>query len=232
MLNDIIGNMNTERIGEDIGELIEALRTLGWKEQRPWPEFFAVFKPPSITYKDIEQRVVTNFLQYRANYIAISCGIFALRILFAPVLFLCIVLCATVSSYLILVLKGPILIGELKLDDKMRSIICAIGSFIFLGLCGALEHLLWGLILSVFVCITHMLFRPRSISSKANKVYEEVRLTTDIFGKRSTDEPSSDIDIENPCVDDMESEPSLSGSGTHSGATGGATSASMRRRKS
>jgi hypothetical protein len=235
MLNDIMGNISAQRLADDLGEIIETLKTLGWKEQRPWAEFFQVLKPPGWTYKDIEQRILTNFLQYRSNYVAIMCGVFLLRILFAPILFLSIVLCATITIYVVVVWKTPYMVGEHQLNEKSKIICCGVFSFIFLGLCGALEHLLWGLVISSLLCLLHMIFRPRSVSSKANKIYEEIKISNiDFFGiKKDTYHlPVSNEDIESS----INSFGNVNGDGAISsgeaGISSGLTSASMRKRKS
>lgn len=67
-----------EIILDDLGDAVEQLKRLGWKEQRPWPEFFAVFKPPEWTANALEQRLATNLLYYRTNYLIISAGFFLL----------------------------------------------------------------------------------------------------------------------------------------------------------
>lgn len=222
MLNDVLGKEYGEKIVQEIGEFIETMKVLGWKEQKPWQEFFQVFKPPGWTFKDIEQRIVTNFLHYRSNYVAIACGVFLLRIIFAPILFLSIIFCGSITTYVAIVHKSPIFIGEYKLNQNTKLLICGVLSFIFLGLFGALEHLLWGVIISSFLCLLHMIFRPRNISSKANRVYEEMKISTSdwFVGKSDHPSPASD-DLENAGFANSDDE------NVHQGIT----SASMRKRK-
>lgn len=203
MLKDVIGPVAAEALMNDLEEAIETAKVIGVKEMRPWQEFFAVFKPPKWTPKDIEQRMTANMLFYRSNYLMIVAAIFALRIIFAPVLFLCIVLCAALSVYLIAIHKAPIVIGTYRVDAKTKSIACGIFSFIFLTLCGALEHLLWGLIISILFCGLHMMFKPRSVSSNANKAYEEFKINSWFSSSDAKDQTSSPsvfggVDPENP----------------------------------
>lgn len=64
-LKSIIGERLAEDLLEELAILFQQLQVLGWKQLRPWNEFFAVFKTPQFNWKHLELRVTTNFLQYR-----------------------------------------------------------------------------------------------------------------------------------------------------------------------
>lgn len=216
---------------DEITEAVEQLRILGWKEQRGWGEFAGSFKVPSDT-KSLEQRVNANFLHYRTNYLIITASVFILRLLLAPMLFLSIVCCAAVSAAAILLIKDPIRIGDFIITQSIKLIGCALVSLLFLALCGAVEHLLWGLLISALLCFSHMIFRPRSISSKSNKIYEEAKINVSgWFGDGSERGGATGLmsDPENPDVmSDVMS--GFSGSGSGSGRDEGSGGGSMRKR--
>ena len=191
-----------EALIEEFNEFVEQLTIIGWKEMRSWSEFMSCFKIPDS--KNLEQRVTTNFLHYRTNYLIITASIFIVRILLAPFLFLSIVLCAVVTAAVVLH-KEPIRIGDVELNHSMKLTVCAVTSLIFLALCGAVEHLLWGLVFSAIICVAHMVFRPRNISSKGNKVYEEMKIGAAGWFKKEKDDIAStgggnqsSMDPENP----------------------------------
>ena len=176
----ILSSAQREAITDEFNEFVEQITIIGWREQRSWSEFCSKFSIPD--YKSLEQRMTANFLHYRTNYLIITVSIFILRILLAPLLFLSIVCCAAASAAFILLYKQPILIGDFEVDHKMKITGCVIVSVVFLALCGAVEHLLWGVIFSAIVVVGHMVLRPRSISSKSNKVYEEMKIGTSGWG--------------------------------------------------
>lgn len=248
MINDIFSNEQTKIIQEEIGILIEQLKLLGWKDIKSWNEFFSIFKPPSNNYKEIEERIISNFLFYRSNYLIIIIIIFLLRIILAPLLFLCILICFIISYSIIYIIKGTIIIGEYKINHTMKVISCSIFSFFFLGLCGALEHLLWGLLISLTIIILHMLFKPRNISSTSNKAYEEFIISSSHWFDSLTNNTSSksndydygtsdDTDVESSSKfgnNSNESDFSLDSTrdGLGSSSFPSSTSTSMRKRKS
>jgi hypothetical protein len=171
-----LSSAQRDAVTEEFNEFVEQLTIIGWKEMRSWSEFGSCFKLPDS--KNLEQRVTANFLHYRTNYLIITASIFILRILLAPLLFLSIVCCAAASAAFILLYKQPIKMGDFEVTPNVKLALCGGVSAVFLALCGAVEHLLWGVIYSVLLCAAHMVFRPRSISSKSNKVYEEMKIGT------------------------------------------------------
>ncbi len=224
MLTDIFGPRKAEEIGEDIGLFMEQLKVLGWRDMRPWNEFASSFKPPSWDYRSIEQRVTANFLHFRTNYLAIIAAIFTIRIIFAPVLFLCIVLCAGATIAVIAIIKEPIVVGDYTLDEKAKLTTCGGVSFVFLGLCGALEHLLWGLLIALTLCICHMMLRPRSVTSTANMYASEAKLSANAWASSTSTDTDRHDDPEAPA-----------GSNSSEASTGGIyqaglTSATIRKR--
>jgi uncharacterized membrane protein YgcG len=245
MLRDLLGDQRAQELSEELGYAIDQMKTFGWKEFRPWSEFFAVLKLPQWNAKHLQQRVTTNFIHYRSNYAAICMGIFAIRLLFAPYLFLAIVVVVSLSVYLLVLQKTPIVVGDMTLNTRGKQILCAVFSLVFLALSGALELLLWTIIYCVVICLLHMVFRPRSVTSKTNKLYDELKLTGFTWfggqGHGSQDPSSSvagvgigaDFDPESAAGGGSGSSGSGSGSGSgseDSSFQAGMTSASVRKR--
>ena len=176
-LRDVLGDKCGEDIEKEIGYAMVYMREHGWKELRSISEFFSIFKLPQLHKKNIEERVITNFLHYRSNYIAISIGLFLMRLLYAPFLLLSVLCVLLFCSYMLVFMNKPLIIGDLTISDNGKRIICSITSLVFLAMCGALERLLWTILYCVVVCALHMFFRPRSVTSKSGKLYDELKLT-------------------------------------------------------
>lgn len=178
MLRDAFGPIRAKEIEAELAELVDNVQVIGYKEVKPWGEFISSMKPPAHwDAKTIEQRVSTNMLYYRSNYLVICGVILALRILFAPFIIMSLILVAALFGYVRVFSKGPITIGELRLDETKQMQITIATSLIFLGLVGTLQALFWVILLCICVCSAHMLFRARSISSKLNRTQEEVKLS-------------------------------------------------------
>ena len=131
----------------------------------------AVFKPPQWNTKHLEQRILTNLLHYRSNYLLICTGIFILRIVFAPFMLLSLLCVGLFCFYVLAVLTKPIVINDdLTLTLMHKQAACAVVSIVFLVLSGSLEKLLWTLLYCLVIIASHMVFRPRSVTSKTGKV--------------------------------------------------------------
>ena len=204
MLRDVLGDEREAEVVEELGYLIENIKVLGWREIRPWSEFFAVFKPPQFSnWGLIEQRLATNFLHYRSNYVVISLGLFVIRILFAPVLLFALTLCVCVAIYLNVINKKSIVIGDVTINPQGKIWLAVFLDIIILGLSGGLESLLWTILLITVVCGLHLLFRPRSVTAKTNKLYEELKLNGySWFGGLNSSRDDNTEDPENPPHDD------------------------------
>jgi len=65
MLSDLVGKAQAAELADQTGYFIEQCKILGWREMRPWDEFFAVLKPPSSwTFKEIEQVCINSNLAH------------------------------------------------------------------------------------------------------------------------------------------------------------------------
>jgi hypothetical protein len=104
MLRDLLGEHGTDDLLLEFNNVYQQLKILGWKELRPWEEFFAVFKTPQLTLTHLEQRITTNFLQYRSNYVCLCGVIICIQILRAPVIILTLILIVALCSCYLLII--------------------------------------------------------------------------------------------------------------------------------
>lgn len=177
MPSDVFRKDRIEEIVADLEPFIQQLQTLGWKEMRPWPEFFATFKPPQFTAKNLEQRVTTNLLFYRSNYVAVCAGVLILQVLFAPMILISTAISFAMYTYLTQIHKGSFQIGDFILDHAGKRYLWVSLSVLILFVSGTIYKILWAVIYSVILCGLHMVFRPRNVQSKANRAYEEMKLS-------------------------------------------------------
>jgi hypothetical protein len=184
---------------------------------RPWSEFVAIFKPPQFNGKYIEQRMTTNILYYRTNYLIIAAIISILRILFSPFLIITLLICCSFTFYAKYILKAPLKIGEITINEEQKNLSIVGINVLTLLVMGALVEIIWMFIYSATICLFHMLLRPRSVSAKTNKSYEEFKIQNggfSLFGTtNSTSNEKNDLkDPEDPTEkDDANSEPALNG---------------------
>ena len=218
MLNDLLSKAKAEELSDELGSLMDSIKVLGWKEMRPWSEFSAVFKPPQFTSKYIEQRMVTNMLYYRTNYLMIILAICIIKIIFSPSLLITLILCSAFTFYAKYMLKAPIKAGEVVINEDQKNVGIIGINVLTLLIMGALVEICWMFLYSFIICILHMTMRPRNVGSKTNKTYEELKLSTGLYsmfgiggqlnGDASNKESSRDP--ENP-TNDEPSEPTLNG---------------------
>lgn len=89
----------------------------------------------------------------------VSLAVLALNVLLAPLILLTVVAVAALWIYLFAMQRRAIVIGE------------------HLVITGTLQRLLWATFYAVVLCGAHMVFRPHSVSSKMNRVYDEMNLS-------------------------------------------------------
>ena len=207
-----IGAKNADKIISEIEPVLQDLQQLGWNEMRPWSDFFATFKTPQFQFKHLEQRIVTNFLHYRTNYAFLCLGVLACQVLMAPMIVFSAFIIAGLWAYLFVIHKKPLILNDIVVDATKKKIFFGGFACLLLVVTGILERLLWVIIYCVLLCGLHMVFRPRSVSSKANRVYEEAKLNginlQTVFGftesKSNNSSPSASKhdDIEDPTTQD------------------------------
>merc|ERR1712166_850276 len=133
--------------------LRRTLSKLGWGEMRPWNELVAEFKRPS----NLEDRVTTNFLYYRSNYVALVAGCLLFSVGTCPTSLVLALLGLLASALTLVVLQNASVAGAL---------LCV--TAYFTG-----TQLLLGLLLGLVLVLLHLLFRTRSIKSRMSAVYDE-----------------------------------------------------------
>ncbi len=192
MLRDVLGQHATDDLLNRLNELCEQLKIIGWKEVRPWNEFFATFKTPQYNLKHLEQRITTNYLFYRSNYVLLCAIILCIQIIRAPVVCLTLVLIATTCTYFLIIAKGSIKVGDIEINETAKQIGCAAVTLLLLAVSRTLEVLLWSVLYCIAACGLHMIFRPRNITSKTNKIYEEAKASGfNVFGAEEQSGKSS-----------------------------------------
>ena len=175
-LREILGEKRGRDAAEFLSVALERIKEYGWKDLRSAKEFFSAFNAPQMNRKNLEQRIITNLFHYRSNYLMACLGIFFLRILFAPFLLFCVLLVTSFCLYSLVIVNKPIVVGEVTIGANGKAVLCGVGSLIFLAMCGALERLLWTLMYCIVLCGFHVVFRPRSVTSKSSKLYDELKL--------------------------------------------------------
>ena len=163
MLKDFMTNSN---LGEEMTTAVDQVKTLLWKDLKGWTDFFAVLKLPQWTYKHLEQRITTNLVHYRSNYLVLCLVIYIIQLIFEPFILISLLLVGSLNIYaLVLTKKKPLVIGDITISDKGKKMITIGVSVIFLILSGALSQLLWSTIYCILLCGFHATFRPRLVDT-------------------------------------------------------------------
>ncbi|KAJ8599477.1 hypothetical protein CTAYLR_004071 [Chrysophaeum taylorii] len=162
----------------DVSEEVSAL----WQQAgvtlqgaRPWTEFFEVFKPPLKT--DLERRMSTNLLHYRANYCQIVCVLMGFAVVASPRALLAVLMSLASAFAIFLFKRTSLAIGDMvvPLTKRTRAAAAGIASALMLALSGALLWLLLMFALALFLVLSHMALRPRTLAAKYNAAADDVR---------------------------------------------------------
>ena len=132
---------------------------------RPWGEFFEQFKP---TARDLDTRMATNWLHYKANYAALSCATFALMLVTSPLLLFVLLLCGGIWFYALAIHPGPLAVGGATLDETKKLQACGGATVLVLLLSGQFLKLLGTLALAGLLAVGHMVLRQRHVRGKAS----------------------------------------------------------------
>lgn len=163
-------------------DAIEELVML-WKEagltlkgSRPWMEFFEVFKPPVKT--DLERRMSTNLLYYRANYCQVVCGLMVFAVVTSPRVLLGIILSMCACSIIYLVKASSVKVSDdfvIHLTKRNRAFAAIFSTIVSLVLTRALLWLLIFFGLALVFVLAHSALRPRTLAAKYNAASEDIR---------------------------------------------------------
>jgi hypothetical protein len=183
---------------EEFLSSVERVKVLGWKETRPWHDFFATFKPVELNHHYVSQRVTTNMVHYRSNYLLIAVLVLLIRIIFSPLLLITLCVCGGICYYAFIVHDRSFVFGDIEIDGSKKAIACAVLTFTLLALTGSITSLMWTFVIVLLINGLHALFRPRSISARTEYAYEDAKYSW--TGGSSTGTTKEDVmdDPENP----------------------------------
>lgn len=84
----------------EMQEFTEKLNKYGLKSPRPWQEFGSGFKTPK-NKQEFEERVQTNFMLYRANYIVLLAAVMSWSVIISPFNMAVLLVCAGAFALLL-----------------------------------------------------------------------------------------------------------------------------------
>lgn len=176
-----VSDENTWGILDELRGIAAELQNTGWKSQRPWGEFFEKFKSPKAWSREaLDERITTNVLHFRGNYLFVCAAILIIFIVTSPAL----LGVAVLSTLILLFFFGneptPVVISGREFTEAERRLIASVSVLLLLSATGAIYRLLYATGVSALLCLLHAIFRPRNLKSKANRVQEEVRMNTGV----------------------------------------------------
>ena len=143
---------------------------------RPWGEFFEQFKP---TARDLDTRMATNWLHYKANYAQLTTLVVALGLLWWPTSLFALCVAAIVSTAAVTACPGRriVTVGSysVKLTTKNRALAAAVAAPLTLIFFGVLTWIALVFSFALVLPVAHMALRPRSLSARYNAASDEVR---------------------------------------------------------
>jgi len=153
---------------EELGVRINAML----REQRPWQEFYERFLWP----EHPRERVLTNLVYYRANYLILVSGATLVAVLLMPhLLFTAALVAMTFGGAVMLGNTDIPQIGSLELEQRLAAA-CIPAAWLLnsSGCAGSLARL-------ASVCaglvLAHATFRARSLSSRWKYLHEQFKGT-------------------------------------------------------
>lgn len=169
----------TALMSDDVVEDVQ----IAWKQlnptfagARPWKEFFEVFKP---TGSDLERRMSTNLLHYKANYCQIVVGVAAAGLLCSPRTILALAVAGAAAAVVATARTATqcVHIGgrRVALSRRNRALAAAAVACLVLVLFGAVLWLLMTVSVALLLPLAHMALRPRNFAAKYGAATEEVR---------------------------------------------------------
>jgi len=175
-MRDLLDEAQYAVLLEEGGLILQRLKELV-NSTKAWSDFFAVLKIPSANRKHIEQRISTNLMHYRSNYFAILSLLVLFQIVAHPVLLLALLVVALFLFYSLCILKPPLVLSPTVIINQQGcNIAVSVCVFVFFTLCGVLERIIWTCIYWFVLSFSHMLLRPRSVTSKtSDSLYDEKR---------------------------------------------------------
>lgn len=160
-----------------VDELVIMWKQLGVSIQgaRPWGEFFEVFKPPVKT--DLERRMSTNLVYYKANYCQLVGSIMTIAVLVSPRTILATLVSVAVTAGVFLIKLNSIPVGDVRvpLTKRNRGLAAGVVALITFSVTGALLWVVFTLSIALTLALGHMAFRPRTLAAKYNAAADDVK---------------------------------------------------------
>merc|ERR1711920_272528 len=140
------------------------------REQRPWAEFFDRFLWP----EHLNQRVNTNLMYYRGNYILLCAGLVLLHMLMRPEMLLVGTMAAGLPVLALSWGEATVpLLGQ-PFDSTQRLVAASLASALLLHWSGYVWELLGLAGTCSGLVLAHATFRARSISSRWKFFNEQI----------------------------------------------------------
>uniref|UniRef100_A0A7S0IKP1 PRA1 family protein n=1 Tax=Calcidiscus leptoporus TaxID=127549 RepID=A0A7S0IKP1_9EUKA len=139
------------------------------REQRPWAEFFDRFLWP----EHLNERVNTNLMYYRGNYIVLCAGLVLLHMLIRPAMLLVGSVAAGLPVLALSWGETPVL-GQ-PLDLTQRLVAAGLASALLLHWSGYVWELLGLAGTCSGIVLAHATFRARSLSSRWKFFNEQMK---------------------------------------------------------
>lgn len=189
--------MNELLSTDGLAELQDTWKRLGltYAGARPWGEFFEQCKP---TARDIETRMATNFIHYKANYSLMTTGVVVAGLLWCPMSFVALCFAAIATQLIVVVCpdRRAIMVPRpgggsfrVAVTVKMRTLAAAAAAPLILMFFGVLTWIALVFSFALALPIAHMALRPRSLSARYNAASDEVRA---LFSAARS--PSAEVD--------------------------------------
>jgi hypothetical protein len=154
----------TEQLGIQINMIL--------REQRPWSEFFDRFLWP----EHPRERLLTNLVYYRANYLVLCFFATLVAVLLLPQLFFTAAMVAMTFGGAVMLGDSPVPgLGPLQLEQRL-AVACIPAAWLLntsgcAGIVAQLGSVCSGLVLA------HATFRARSLSSRWRYLHEQFKGT-------------------------------------------------------
>jgi hypothetical protein len=175
-VRDLLGPNRTKALVSMCDELQECVSAVV-RQARPWGVFVKDIKPPMQWDRyNIELRICSNLLYFRSNYFMLGWAIMALGFILNPTILLVFAIVSLWYIYVMLLLKGPIMVGDYEVEPRMKLVITTVTAVVFFVLTGALETVLWSFVVAALICLVHMIVRSKNHSMLTCRAQEDIKL--------------------------------------------------------
>jgi len=175
-IKDLLGHNRTKALISMCEEVQECVCSIV-RQSRPWNVFVKDIKPPAQWDRyNIELRICSNLLYFRSNYFILAWATIILGVILNPSVLVVVVVVSLWYIYVMLLLKGPMFVGDYEIDPKMKLVITTVTAVVFVALTGALEVVFWSFVAGALVCLVHMVVRSKNHSMLTCRAQEDIKL--------------------------------------------------------